>query len=151
MSEANGLEFRHVLELPNDLGAIERSVDYLLERCREVGFNEERLRLNVRVGVAEALANAMMYGNARDPGKQVKLEAWVSASRIRIRVTDEGAGFDPDALPDPTLPQNLSRARGRGVYLITELMDEVTFNEQGNSIEMVLYGQGEPPRTREAS
>ncbi|MFO7892365.1 MAG: ATP-binding protein [Longimicrobiales bacterium] len=142
---------RHVLELPNDLGAIERSVDYLLDRCRDAGFSERRLRLNFRVGVAEALANAMMYGNARDPGKQVMLEAWIGPGRIRVRITDEGTGFDPDAIPDPTLPQNRSRARGRGVYLITELMDEVTFNEQGNSIEMVLYAEGESPRTREAS
>jgi serine/threonine-protein kinase RsbW len=101
--------------------------------------------------VAEALANAMMYGNARDPGKRVVLEAWVSPDRIRVRVTDEGAGFDPEALPDPTLPQNLAHSRGRGVYLITELMDEVSFNEQGNSIEMVLYTASAPPRTREAS
>jgi len=144
-------EARHVLELPNDLGAIERSVDYLLERCRDAGFDERRLRLNFRVGVAEALANAMMYGNARDPGKQVTLEAWVSPTRIRVRITDEGTGFDPDALPDPTLPQNRTSARGRGVYLITELMDEVSFNERGNSIEMVLHGEGEPRQKREAS
>ncbi|MFW5947590.1 MAG: hypothetical protein ACOCUW_03770, partial [Gemmatimonadota bacterium] len=56
----------HVLELPNDLGAIERSVEYVLERCRAAGFHDEHLRFNLRVGVAEALANAMLYGNARD-------------------------------------------------------------------------------------
>jgi serine/threonine-protein kinase RsbW len=133
------MESRHVLELPNDLGAIERSVDYLLDRCRDAGFDEDRLRLNLRVGVAEALANAMMYGNARDPGKRVKLEAWCSSESVRIRVTDEGPGFDPDTLPDPTLPHNRTRARGRGVFLIRQLMDHVEFNEQGNSIEMLLY------------
>ena len=146
------MESQHVLELPNDLGAIERSVDYLLERCRAVGFDERRLRLNFRVGVAEALANAMMYGNDRDPGKLVRLEAWVSDTRIRVRITDQGSGFDPDALPDPTLPQNRSRAHGRGVYLINELMDEVTFNEEGNSVEMVLYAEeGGTARAREVS
>jgi serine/threonine-protein kinase RsbW len=132
------MESRHVLELPNDLGAIERSVDYLLERCRDAGFDEDWLRLNLRVGVAEALANAMMYGNARDPGKRVTLEAWCSPETIRIRVTDEGPGFDPKKLPDPTLPGNRSRSRGRGVFLIRQLMDHVEFNEQGNSIEMLL-------------
>lgn len=135
------MESRHLLELPNDLGAIERSVDYLLQRCRDVGFDERRLRLNFRVGVAEALANAMMYGNARDPGKTVTLEIWCSPERVRVRITDEGSGFDPEALPDPTLPQNRTRARGRGVFLIHQLMDEVEFNEQGNSIDMVLKAQ----------
>jgi serine/threonine-protein kinase RsbW len=132
------MESRHVLELPNDLGAIERSVEFLLERCRDAGFDEDRLRLNLRVGVAEALANAMMYGNARDPAKRVRLEAWCSPEVVRIRVTDEGSGFDPGALPDPTLPQNRTRSRGRGVFLIRQLMDHVAYNEQGNSIEMML-------------
>ncbi|MFW6330698.1 MAG: ATP-binding protein [Gemmatimonadota bacterium] len=143
------MESRHVLELPNDLGAIERSIDYLLDRCRAAGFEEDRLRLNLRVGVAEALANAMMYGNARDPGKRVTLEAWCEPSRIRIRITDEGPGFDPGTLPDPTLPQNLTRPHGRGVFLIRELMDEVAFNAQGNSVDMILYARD--PEGREAA
>lgn len=145
------MEARHLLELPNDLGAIERSVEYLLERCRDVGFDESRLRLNLRVGVAEALANAMMYGNNRDPAKRVTLEAWCSSDRVRIRITDEGSGFDPRSLPDPTLPQNRSRPRGRGVFLIRELMDEVEFNEQGNSIEMTLRSAEDPPSQGVAS
>lgn len=144
------MESRHQLELPNDLGAIERSVDYLLDRCRDAGFDDSRLRLNFRVGVAEALANAMMYGNGRDPAKHVKLEAWCAPERVRIRITDQGAGFDPRDLPDPTLPQNVSRSHGRGVFLIRELMDEVAFNEQGNSVEMVLYAR-QPDRGREAA
>jgi serine/threonine-protein kinase RsbW len=144
------MESRHVLELPNDLGAIERSVDYLVDRCRDAGFDERRLRLNFRVGVAEALANAMMYGNSRDPSKHVKLEAWCAADRVRVRITDQGSGFDPATLPDPTLPQNLTRSRGRGVFLIRELMDELAFNEQGNSVDMILYSD-QPADGREAS
>ncbi len=135
------MESRHVLELPNDLGAIERSVDYLLDRCRAAGFAEDRLRLNFRVGVAEALANAMMYGNERDPAKRVTLEAWCSPQLVRVRVTDQGPGFDHDTLPDPTLPQNRSRPRGRGLFLIRQLMDRVEFNDRGNSIEMLLLAE----------
>lgn len=144
------MESQHVLELPNDLGAIERSVEYLLERCSDAGFEGSRLRLNFRVGVAEALANAMMYGNGRDPGKHVKLEAWCAPDRVRVRITDQGTGFDPRSLPDPTLPQNVTRSHGRGVYLIRELMDEVAFNERGNSVEMVLYAE-QPNEKQEAA
>jgi serine/threonine-protein kinase RsbW len=145
------MESRHVLELPNDVGAIERSVDYLLDRCLDVGFDEDRLRLNLRVGVAEALANAMMYGNERDPTKRVRLEAWCSPDVIRVRVTDEGTGFDPRALPDPTLPQNRSSSRGRGVFLIRQLMDRVEFNEQGNSVEMLLLAEPDTPERERVS
>jgi serine/threonine-protein kinase RsbW len=128
-----------ILELPSDLQAIERAVEELVARSREAGFVCEQRRLNLQVGVTEALANAMLYGNARDPRKRVRIEARITADSITINVTDEGRGFDPAAVPDPTLPANLLRAGGRGLFLIRQLMDRVEFNECGNSITMVLH------------
>lgn len=135
------MQANYTLELPNDLRAIERTVECLMDRCREVGFNCERLRLNFRVGVSEALANAMLYGNGRDPAKRVRIEARFSTDSITIRVTDEGRGFDPESIPDPTLPANRTRPGGRGLFLIRKFMDRVEFNERGNSITMVLFGE----------
>jgi serine/threonine-protein kinase RsbW len=140
----------YVLELPNDLRAIERSVDYLIERAQEIGFNHERLRLNLRVGLTEALANAMLYGNCRDPRKRVRLEAQVSAAACTVRVTDEGRGFNPEAVLDPTLPRNRTRSGGRGIFLIKKLMDRVEFNDRGNSITMVLFNEA-PDAARESA
>ena len=137
----------HVLELPNDLRAIDRAVSYLIDRGQEIGFSSERLRLNFRVGLTEALANAMLYGNARDPRKRVRVEAKVTGQVITVRVTDEGRGFNPAAVTDPTLPRNRTRAGGRGLFLIKKLMDRVEFNERGNSITMILFN--EAPEVRE--
>ena len=139
----------HVLELPNDLRAIDRAVSYLIDRGQETGFSGERLRLNFRVGLTEALANAMLYGNARDPRKRVRVEAHVTAQVITVRVTDEGRGFNPATVLDPTLPRNRTRAGGRGIFLIKKLMDRVEFNERGNSITMVLFH--EAPEARETA
>ncbi len=139
----------HILELPNDLRAIERAVSYLIDKGQEAGFNEERLRLNLRVGLTEALANAMLYGNARDPRKRVRVEAHVTGQVITVRVTDEGRGFNPAAVLDPTLPRNRTRAGGRGIFLIKKLMDRVEFNERGNAITMVLYNVA--PEARETA
>lgn len=139
-----------VLELPSDLRMIEGAVQYLMDRSCEAGFDEERLRLNFRVGLSEALANAMLYGNGRDPKKRVRVEARFSDCSVVVRVTDEGCGFDPRSIPDPTLPGNRRRTRGRGIYLIKKLMDHVEFNEQGNSITMVLLrGPGNGGRVAE--
>jgi serine/threonine-protein kinase RsbW len=135
------MPFDYTLELPNDLRAIERAVTYLMDRGREVGFDYDRLRLNFRVGLTEALANAMLYGNCRDPRKRVRVEAKLSPSEILVQVTDEGRGFDPAKLLDPTLPTNRLRSGGRGIYLIRKLMDRVEFNERGNSITMVLLNK----------
>ena len=132
-------------DLPNDLLSIETSVARIVEYGRRIGFNPDRLRLNLRVGLTEALANAMLYGNRQDPRKRVRVDALFTTTEISIRVTDEGVGFDPDALPDPTLPANIMRSRGRGIFLIRNLMDHVEFNESGNSIRMVLAnGPGGP-------
>ena len=136
----------YVLELPNDLRVIERAVNYLIDRGQEIGFNQDRLRLNLRVGVTEALANAMLYGNSRDPRKRVRVDAQVTEGVLTIRVTDEGRGFNPAAISDPTLPRNRKRAGGRGIFLIRKLMDRVEFNESGNSITMVLFNDSSAQR-----
>jgi serine/threonine-protein kinase RsbW len=139
------MPFDYSLELPNDLRAIERAVAYLMDRGREIGFDSDRLRLNFRVGLTEALANAMLYGNCRDPRKRVRIEARLTATEIMVQVTDEGRGFDPKKVLDPTLPTNRTRSGGRGIYLIRKLMDKVEFNERGNSITMVLLSKMSTP------
>lgn len=134
---------KHVLELENDLGDVEPAVDFIVEQCREAGFEERRLRLNLRVGVTEALVNAILYGNDKDPSKHVRLELNVESDAATIQITDEGTGFDPGQLPDPTLPEWRRRAGGRGIFLIRKLMDRVEFNERGNSITMFLLARGD--------
>ena len=104
-----GAEF--ALELPTDLRLIDTAVGYLVARCRDVGFDGQRLTLNFRVGIAEALANAMIYGNGRDPAKRVRVEVALSEHRVSVVVRDEGQGFDPGAVPDPTAGHPRLRCR----------------------------------------
>ena len=62
----------------------------------------------------------------------------MSEGRLEATVRDQGAGFDPTSIPDPTLPENRSRPCGRGVFLMRELLDEVSYNDQGNEVTLVL-------------
>jgi serine/threonine-protein kinase RsbW len=127
-----------VFDIPNDLTSIEEAVDLVVRRCPQCGDDPRKLRLNLRVGLSEALANAMLYGNARDPSKRVRVEVAFQGSTITARVTDEGSGFDPSCIPDPTSPSNLMKAEGRGLFLMRKLLDEVYFNDLGNSVTLVL-------------
>lgn len=127
-----------VLELPNDLRAIPQAVDHVVRRCSTCEELARRLRLNFRVSLTEALSNAMLYGNGSDPSKRVRVEVVLSETQITARVTDQGHGFDPGVVPDPTTPENLTRSGGRGIFLMRELMDEVRFNETGNAVTLVL-------------
>ena len=92
------------LEIPSDLRLIEAVVSYLVSRCREFDFEGPRLDLNFRVGLTEALANAVLYGNEGDPEKTVRVEFRIDPRQVEVRVVDEGAGFDPESVPDPTTP-----------------------------------------------
>lgn len=139
-----------VLELPSDLRLIEAAIAYMERRCRALYFDGVRLRLNLRVGLAEALANAMIYGNGGDPRKRVRVEARLSTECVAFEVRDQGEGFDPDSVADPTLPGNLERPGGRGIFLLRELMDEVRFNDRGNAVCLVLYREP-PPLTAAAN
>ena len=133
---------RFVLQLPSDLRMIEAAVTYLVGRCRAFAFGGSRLNLNFRVGVTEALANAVLYGNQSDPGKLVRVEVVLDPSCVILNVVDEGPGFDPSEVPDPTLPDNLEQTGGRGLFLIRELMDEVQYNDRGNAVRLVLRREG---------
>ena len=137
-----------VLELPSDPGVIETAVAYLVDRLRAYAYAGSRLNLNFRVGGAEALANAIIYGNGSDPEKRVRVEVELSAEEVALQVYDEGTGFDPAQVPDPTLPENLDGTGGRGIFLIRELMDEVRYNEPGNCVRLVL--RKEQPMRRAA-
>ena len=132
-----------ILELPNDIGSIEHAVDYVTRHCSACCDYARRFNLNFRVGLTEALSNAMLYGNGSDPRKRVRVEVDIRVEEVAVRVTDRGVGFDPAAVPDPTLPDNISKTGGRGIFLMKALMDEVRFNEQGNSVTLVLRFEGE--------
>ena len=132
-------DVQFVLELPSDLRVIEAAVTYLVNRLRDYAFGGSRLNLNFRVGVTEALANAVLYGNRSDPRKSVRVEVSLDSARVVLRVEDQGGGFDPSHVPDPTLPDNLERSGGRGLFLIRKLMDEVEYNERGNAVRLVLW------------
>lgn len=133
------------IDLPSDLGEIERTVDLLLACCEECGCDHRRSRLNFRVGLIEALSNAILYGNRHDPAKAVRVELRVRACSFEVRITDEGTGFDPHRIPDPTTDENRIRPGGRGLFLMRRLLDEVHFNERGNSVTLILHREPQNP------
>ncbi len=134
-----------VIELPSDLRLIEAAVGYLVNRCREYAFSGPRLELNFRVSVTEAIANAILYGNRSDPEKIVRIEVRLDPDMVVVSVVDQGKGFNPAAVPDPTVPPFLDSPGGRGLFLIRHLMDDIRFNERGNGVRMVLQRE-DPPR-----
>ena len=104
---------------------------------------EDAALFDIRLCLEEALINAMKYGNGLQKELPVELDVDADGNGIRITVKDQGPGFDPKKLADCTDEKNLFRNRGRGVYLIHQLMDEVKYNEKGNSLLMVKSFKGD--------
>jgi serine/threonine-protein kinase RsbW len=127
------------LSIPADFEAMAKVVDTIsevLER-REV---PEQKRLEIALALQEALANAIVHGCGNDPSKEVQCRVQSDPQgHIVITVTDPGPGFRPEVVADPNHPENLYADHGRGVYLIRQLMDEVSFERRGNEIRMWKY------------
>jgi serine/threonine-protein kinase RsbW len=129
---------RVYLTMPSDVGCIEQAVSLVARHCLAGVPADARLRFRLQVAVSEALANAVIRGNREDPTKLVRIEAELLPHHILIHVTDEGDGFDPGDVPEPLQPDRVNGTRGRGLFLIRKLVDDVRFNERGTSICMTL-------------
>lgn len=99
---------------------------------------DEAAAFAVRLALEEALTNAFRHGNGGDTSLPIELECKISADTIHIVVTDQGPGFEPDSVPDPTADENLTIASGRGLALMRAFMSEVVVTPPGNSISMRL-------------
>lgn len=102
--------------------------------CEAMHFGAHQVQLNVPVALTEALSNAILRGNADDPGKHVRVRAHVDQATLVVEVSDEGEGFNLDACTvDPTTPDRIQSEEGRGLFLMRKLMD---------SVECVGHGRG---------
>src|SRR3954462_4750387 len=95
------------LRLPSDVNCIEEAVELVTRHCLAGHQATQTTRFRLRVVLSEALSNAIVQGNREDRAKSVDVRAELMADAIRVWVTDQGAGFDPDAVPEPTQPGQL--------------------------------------------
>jgi len=109
------------------------SIDFVeiqaLEAARRSGFRE-RIVGHIGLAVREIMVNAVIHGNGCDPQKKVVATISRTPNKLRIEISDEGDGFDPDHLPDPLSPEGLLKGSGRGVYLARAFMDELSVRRE---------------------
>jgi serine/threonine-protein kinase RsbW len=128
---------RFRVRISGRLEAISPAVERMMSEVRAMECSRGK-EFEIETALREALANAVRHGCGNDASKEV--EACVACDEARgmlIVVRDPGPGFDPAAVPSPTVGQNVFRAHGRGIYIINELMDEVSFEKGGTEIRML--------------
>ena len=116
------------------------------------GFDEDEV-MQIAMAVREAAVNAVLHGNAYDPGKKVTLDFERTGRDLVITIRDQGTGLDPDKIPDPLAPENLLKTSGRGIFLIRSFMDEVQIHpsQTGTEIKLVKHVHGPTEGGKEAS
>jgi CheY-like chemotaxis protein/anti-sigma regulatory factor (Ser/Thr protein kinase) len=154
----------HSFLLENDSSLFPPLLAYVQEEARQLALWDETEQIRVGIALQESLANALYHGNLELPSqmlegddgafyreaedrrcrppyrdRRIHVEAGLSRRAAQFVVRDEGPGFDPAALPDPTDPANLEKVSGRGILLMRTFMNEVVYNEQGNTVTLVKY------------
>jgi len=152
---------RSVYVIQNDSNLITSLVSHLQKDVGQMGICDESEQIRFGVALEEALVNAMIHGNLevdstvkeRNPkefevivderrnespykDRKIEVEIELSPTEAVVTVGDQGPGFDPTSLPDPTDPENLEKISGRGVLLMRSFMDTVEFNAEGNQVKM---------------
>lgn len=127
---------RKEFRVPSDLSEVQKASADALAFLKPLGLGDAH-EFDVRLCLEEALINGMKYGNRLDPAKPVIMDVEYDDDEVRIRITDQGQGFDVRHFEDCTSEKNLFKTGGRGIYLIHQLMDEVRYNDKGNSLLMV--------------
>jgi len=134
--ECDDLIVRLDVELPGDAAAITPVVDRVLALARDVGCAQGK-EFEIETALREALANAVRYGCDHNASKTVQLSVACDQERgMVIVVRDPGPGFDPAQVPSPIAAEQLFSDHGRGIFLISQLMDHVEFGHGGREIRM---------------
>ena len=113
---------------------VEKAID---ETTAELGISKDNYG-KILVSILEAVNNAILHGNKSDESKIVDIQISFNRNQLKISVADEGAGFIPDKIPDPTVPENIESVNGRGVFLMTRLADKIKYNKKGNTVTMIF-------------
>jgi len=124
------ISFSSTLE---NIPLVEKYIDDLYEEFR---FSQE-IYGNILISTLEAVNNAIIHGNKKDPSKNVVIHAKIEKDKcLVLQISDQGKGFDFNNLPNPVAPENIEKPYGRGIFLIKHLADKCTFINQGQTIEI---------------
>jgi len=132
-------------DLINDRDQIDAAIKQILDSLEGHGYTESS-KFAVRLAVEEGLANALRHGHKGMPNTTpIRVTFKASPAELKITITDQGPGFSPGTVPDPTLEENLELPSGRGLMLMRAYMTSVTFNAKGNQVTM-LYRKPAPKK-----
>jgi serine/threonine-protein kinase RsbW len=129
------MELIDTLTLKSTYKEVEKVEGFLNSLQQKLEFNDE-FYARLMLTVSEAATNGVIHGNKLDASKTVTLTAYRDGNTLIVETVDQGEGFDPDAVPDPLAEENLLKSSGRGVFLMEEYADEVSYSDGGSKLTL---------------
>ncbi|RMD51550.1 MAG: ATP-binding protein [Ignavibacteria bacterium] len=123
--------------IPSETSRIPEIEEWVLNSISELKLSEEKSNL-IGMAVSEAISNSIIHGNKSDPNKKVEVTIELIDEKLIITFKDEGNGFIPEDVPDPTLPENMMKESGRGIHIMKTIIDDVKYNFTEDGTELVL-------------
>jgi serine/threonine-protein kinase RsbW len=127
--------------VPNDLRRVREPEAHIMSELKRCGYDDDTI-FAIKLAFEEAVTNAVKHGNCNDRSKQVHLRYYVDPQRVVFMVRDEGCGFRPQDVPDPTADENLERPSGRGLMLMQSYMTKVRYGENGREVWLLKENPG---------
>jgi serine/threonine-protein kinase RsbW len=127
------------LSLPSRIDTVAKAAAAVAEFLSRSGISDDAA-FGIDMAVREAVTNAVIHGNREDENKTVDVTLKSSPDAVEISVHDQGPGFNPEDVPDPTAAENILKASGRGIFFMRTFMDEVDWlirPEGGTTVRMV--------------
>jgi len=121
------------ITIPSDVSEGQRVQERIVQMLEERDFTDRDV-FGVRLALEEAIVNAIKHGNKYADDKQVTIAWELDDSCVKIKIEDEGPGFDPEDVPDPTLLENLERPCGRGIMLMKNFMTLCEYQDSGRRV-----------------
>ena len=132
-----GIKPHYNLTVPSERNSIESVIIFAENIAKRMKLKKSESD-NFAISVSEVVANAIIYGNKLNKDKKVKIDVYINENEITVKVKDEGTGFNPDILKNPTDPENILKETGRGLFILKNLNDKVDFNQTKEGFEVTF-------------
>ena len=126
-----------VKELPSDPELLPQAEEFIIDIAQKVKLNEDKFN-SLALSFSEAASNSIVHGNKLNKNKLITITVKVENGIMEIIIKDQGKGFDPLTVPDPTKPENILKDNGRGIHIMRSFLDDLKYNSTPDGMETIL-------------
>lgn len=120
--------------IKSTLTEVDQAVHSVIDEIVNFENIDDEIIFDIKLILSELLVNSLIHGNKKDPDKKIFIESNITGDELIVKIEDEGRGFDRNLVESPVAPINITKISGRGIFLVKNLSDGISFNPAGNAV-----------------